>query len=69
MSGEPAATFTIPTITTERLTLRAIIPEDLDAYATMWTDPEFMRHLGGPADRSAAWRNMATTLGHWALWG
>ncbi|WP_242606348.1 GNAT family N-acetyltransferase [Protofrankia symbiont of Coriaria ruscifolia] len=69
MSGEPAAVFTIPTIATERLTLRAITPGDLDAYAAMWADPEFMRHLGGPAARAVAWRNMATALGHWALWG
>ncbi|WP_239396302.1 GNAT family N-acetyltransferase [Frankia sp. CiP3] len=69
MSGDLVTTFAIPTIVTERLTLRAIAPEDIDNYATMWADPEFMRYLGGPADRPATWRNMATTLGHWALWG
>jgi len=51
----------IPELETERLLLRALRPEDLDAYAAMHADPEVMRYLeyGRPLDRAAAWRSMA----------
>ncbi len=62
-------TVAIPTVVTERLTLRAIRAGDLDASAAMWADPKFMEYLGGPADRQSAWRNIMQSLGHWALWG
>ncbi len=39
------ATFEIPTVTTERLRLRAFRPSDLDAYSTMQANPEVMRHM------------------------
>ncbi len=44
---------------------------DLDAYATIFGDPEVARYLGDgkPLDRAAAWRSLALQLGHWALRG
>ena len=36
----------IPTLTTDRLTLRPFRDDDLDAYAEMCADPEVMRYLG-----------------------
>ena len=59
----------IPQLATPRLELRAWRDEDLNAYAALCADPEVMRHLGGPIDRTASWRQMALFAGHWALRG
>jgi RimJ/RimL family protein N-acetyltransferase len=61
----------IPELTTDRLRLRGLRAEDLDAYAGMYADPEVMRFLedGRPLDRAAAFRSMAVHLGHWQLRG
>ena len=37
--------FEIPTLTTERLRLRAFAAGDVDAYAAMQANPEVMRYL------------------------
>jgi RimJ/RimL family protein N-acetyltransferase len=61
----------IPELTTERLLLRGLRADDLDAYARMYADPDVMRFLedGRPLDRAAAFRSMAVHLGHWQLRG
>jgi RimJ/RimL family protein N-acetyltransferase len=61
----------VPELETERLRLRALRADDLDAYARMYADPEVMRFLeqGAPLDRAAAFRSMALHLGHWQLRG
>jgi RimJ/RimL family protein N-acetyltransferase len=61
----------IPELKTERLRLRALRLDDLDAYARMYADPDVMRFLenGVPLDRAAAFRSMALHLGHWQLRG
>jgi RimJ/RimL family protein N-acetyltransferase len=65
----------VPTLTTERLTLRGFRESDLDAFAAMQADPEVMRHLGvGPAagkprTREESWTTMALMMGQWALKG
>lgn len=63
--------FEIPTLRTERLTLRAFREGDLDAFATMQADPEVMRFLGTgqPRSRKETWEGMARALGQWALRG
>lgn len=62
---------TIPTITTNRLMLRAFVQRDLEEYAAIIGDPEVTKHLGdGKAlSRGEAWRQMAMILGHWTLLG
>ena len=64
-------TFEIPTLTTDRLRLRAFRASDLDAYAAMQANPEVMRYLitGRPSPPVEVWRTMATFLGQWALRG
>jgi RimJ/RimL family protein N-acetyltransferase len=64
-------TFEIPTLTTERLRLRAFAAGDLDAYAAMQANPEVMRFLvdGRTHTRVEVWRIMAGFLGHWPLRG
>jgi RimJ/RimL family protein N-acetyltransferase len=63
--------FEIPTLTTDRLRLRAFQASDLDAYAAMQANPEVMRYLvtGRTSTRVEVWRTMATFLGQWALRG
>jgi RimJ/RimL family protein N-acetyltransferase len=64
-------TFEIPTLTTDRVRLRAFRAGDLDAYAAMQANPEVMRYLitGRTATPVEVWRNMASSLGQWALRG
>ena len=61
----------IPTLSTNRLLLRAFRDEDLDSYAQICGDAEVMRYVGEgkPLSRADAWRQMALSLGHWHLRG
>src|SRR5215470_481256 len=69
--GEKMTIFEIPTLTTDRLRLRAFRASDLDAYAAMQANPEVMRYLitGRTSPPVEVWRTMATFLGQWALRG
>jgi len=60
----------IPTINTQRLTLRAMRPQDFDAYAAMWSNPEVVRFVGGQAwPRAQAWSSFLRNGGHWQMTG
>lgn len=70
MLGRMSTTFEIPTLHTERLTLRAFRPADIDAWSEMEADPEVRRYRGNnPRSRNEAWTAMETSLGQWALRG
>ena len=58
----------IPTLTTPRLTLRALTNDDFPAIAAFYASPR-SKHVGGPATREQSWRMLATELGHWSLRG
>jgi RimJ/RimL family protein N-acetyltransferase len=64
-------TFEIPTVTTERLQLRAFRPTDLEAYSAMQANPEVMRYMvmGRTSTPAEVWRTMLMSLGSWALRG
>src|SRR5262249_29994809 len=64
-------TFEIPTVTSERLRLRAFRSSDLGAYAAMQANPEVMRYMvmGRPSTPAEVWRTMLMSLGSWALRG
>jgi RimJ/RimL family protein N-acetyltransferase len=59
----------IPSLETDRLLLREWREADLDAYARICADERVTQFLAGPIDRSEAWRQLATFLGHWELRG
>ncbi len=54
---------------TERLILRLPRDEDLDRWAEFGADEDAARHLGGPKERSAVWREVAVMAGSFALKG
>ncbi len=63
----------IPTLTTDRLILRAFREDDEQAIAALHCDPEVVRYLtpnGEPQPSLAeAWDHIAKHLGHWFLKG
>ncbi len=60
--------FSIPTLTSERLTLRAPGARDVDALAAFYASDR-SKFVGGPMTREQSWRQLATEIGHWALCG
>ncbi|MCM3921610.1 GNAT family N-acetyltransferase [Frankia sp. AiPs1] len=59
----------IPTLTTERLTLRPLDNADVSGFVEIWSDPEFTRYIGGRCDPDSVWHAMAGNIGCWALTG
>lgn len=58
----------IPTLRTERLTLRAPAERDHEALAAFYASPR-SRFVGGPLTAERAWRQLAAEAGHWHLRG
>ena len=58
----------IPTLHTDRLTLRPYQRSDFDAYATFYGSDR-TAHIGGPVSRKTAWGFFAADAGHWQLHG
>ncbi len=58
-------------LTTERLILRHLRADDLDALTQIQQDAETMRYMarGLPLDRLASWSSIASALGNWLLQG
>ena len=61
--------MTIPTLETDRLLLRAWQESDYQPVSAYYSDPEMTEYLGGVQDAESAFRQMATYLGHWHLFG
>ncbi len=59
----------IPTLTTERLVLRAPREEDIGALAAFFADAQYSAGFGGPLARPDAWRWHALSVGHWIFRG
>ena len=59
----------IPTLETERLILRTLKFEDLEAMEVFFADPVRMKFLGGPIKRGDVWRALLRTAGHWQIRG
>ncbi len=63
-----SATAHIPTLTTERLILRAPAPKDVPAFSAFYAS-DAARFVGGPMTESETWRYLCQVLGHWAMRG
>ncbi|KAA2313571.1 N-acetyltransferase [Pseudooceanicola sediminis] len=61
-------TVQIPTLTSERLTLRGPDARDIDALSAFYASDR-SRFVGGPMNREQTWRQLATEIGHWTLRG
>ncbi len=59
-----------PTLTTDRLILRAIRRGDFEAYAATWADPHVTRFIGGvPRNRMTSWKDFLQGAGFWPVLG
>lgn len=58
----------IPTLTTDRLVLRAARADDFDAYAAFRASPR-AASVGGPYTRQQAFFQFTSLIGHWTVRG
>ena len=58
----------IPTLETERLTMRGPSLVDLDVMAEFYASDR-SGFVGGPQSRELTWRTLAQEVGHWTLQG
>ncbi len=60
----------VPSIDTERLTLRGHRLDDFADSLALWSDPEVTRHIGGrPSTEEEVWARLLRYVGHWSLLG
>ena len=57
----------IPTLETERLILRTLKFEDLEAMEVFFADPVRIKFLGGPIKRGDVCMALLRTAGHWQI--
>ena len=70
MLRTPPPTWTIPTLETLRLRLRAHTLADFPTYCTLWADPRVMQYIGGkPNTPEESWSRLLRNAGHWSLLG
>lgn len=61
---------TPPTLESKRLILRALTPDDFEAYCEVWQNETVVRFLGGtPLTEEACWARLLRTIGHWQVLG
>ena len=66
----PEPSHCVPTLETERLSLRGHRRDDFDECARMWADPVVTRHIGGRAfTAEEVWTKVLRYVGHWSLLG
>lgn len=59
-----------PELRTDRLTLRAHAPDDLDVLTAMWNAPEVYGMIGGVArPREEVWLRLLRSIGQWQVFG
>jgi len=60
----------IPTLETERLSLRGYTVDDFTDCAALWADPQVVKYIGGqPSTEEQAWARLLRYVGHWELLG
>jgi RimJ/RimL family protein N-acetyltransferase len=66
----PPPTWTIPTLETDRLRLRAQTLADFPAYCALWADPIVTRYtVGKPCTAEETWSRLLRNAGHWSMLG
>lgn len=63
-----SVTFTTPTLETERLILRAPLPQDEAAFTEFFSSQR-SQFVGGPRAPREIWNAFASEIGHWVLKG
>ena len=58
----------IPTLTTDRLTLRPYLRRDFDTYAAFFAS-ERAQYMGGAIDSDKAWSFFTNDIASWSLYG
>ena len=61
-------TVTIPTLQTERLTMRAPRAQDLPAFAAFYASDD-AKFVGGQQTEAQTWRYLCQVIGHWTMRG
>jgi hypothetical protein len=57
-----------PTLTTDRLILRAHTAADFPGCYTLWSDPDVTRFIGGrPSTPEEVWSRILRYIGHWQV--
>ena len=70
MTVTRVASLPVPTLETERLSMRGHTLADFDTMLRMWSDPEVTRFIGGrPQTEEECWARLLRYLGHWSLLG
>ena len=60
------SSFTIPSVETARLILRAPQAEDLPGLTAFFATKR-SHMVGGPKDELGSWQSLTARIGHWAL--
>lgn len=60
--------ISIPTLTTDRLVLRAPAPKDHGPFAAFYGS-DATQYVGGPMDAAQTWRYLCEVIGHWDMRG
>ncbi len=64
------STLSIPALETDRLIIRGHTPADIEASATMWSDPEVVKLISGqPSTKAQCWSRILTYAGLWHYLG
>jgi RimJ/RimL family protein N-acetyltransferase len=59
-----------PTLFTNRLILRALVPDDFEGYVAMWQDERVTAFIGGRTrPRDECWLKFCQAAGFWPLFG
>lgn len=60
--------FSVPTLQTSRLVMRAPTLEDFDALCAFYASPR-AEFVGGQMEPEQVWRHLAVEIGHWQMLG
>lgn len=69
-AADPQLIREIPTLSTDRLILRASRQDDFAGMCALWADPEVVRHISGtPSTPDVTWARLLHRAGHWQMLG